>query len=298
MRDPTTKPHERTNRNETIGLFEILSEPITDQQFVRDALILFLGPAALMILLYLGTDPTTFEYDVAKPSLWGIYTSNLSHRSWRHLGSNLLGLFLIGGYTYALLTAVECRKHYVYVFVGSLLVFPLGGHLFLQFVLVHNPVFGTYEAVGFSEPIAALVGYLPLAIATYINRETGLRAPILTALLLYASGIAWAIGQIYGFDIFSVFLGGLGVIGVLWIALHISLTAELATKGDRLRYALSIVFFLLVYGYGLRTLFPGGNVGTMVGHLAGFLPGFFISIVVLSVFSTVRSNHELSLDVG
>jgi peptide/nickel transport system permease protein len=64
--------------------------------FGRDILLLFVAPALILTTIFVTTDPVTFEYDIANPDLWGIYMSNLSHRSRLHLGSNLVGFFLIG----------------------------------------------------------------------------------------------------------------------------------------------------------------------------------------------------------
>ncbi|MFC6875288.1 hypothetical protein [Halobellus marinus] len=263
--------------------------------FIRDILILFIAPALILTTIFVTTDPATFEYDIANPGLWGIYLSNLSHRSWLHLGSNLVGFFLIGGLEYLLLTAAGYRAHYIGVFLLCLLVVPLFSHLFLQFVLIHQPLFHSYEAVGFSEPIAAMAAYLPLALTTYCTRVSEFEWPFFTALLIYSGGIAWAINQLFGTDLSTILIGMLGVVGVSLIGIHLYRTRTVDSL-ERREYVVTSLFALLTFGTALVSLFPGSNVGTMVGHLAGFFPGFLLALFILWGFTIAKPGHEYALE--
>jgi membrane associated rhomboid family serine protease len=265
--------------------------------FGRDILILFVVPALILTAIFVTTDPATFEYDIANPGLWGIYMSNLSHRSWLHLGSNLVGFFLIGGLEYLLLTAAGYRAHYIGIFLLSLLIVPLFSHLFLQFVLIHQPVFHSYEAVGFSEPIAAMAACLPLAFTTYCSRVSGLRWPFLTALLLYSGGVAWAINQLFGTDLSTILVGMLGIAGVTLVVVHLYRTRAFDPL-ERREYFVTSLFALLTFGTALLSLFAGTNVGTMVGHLAGFLPGFFLALIIVWGFTIAKPGHEYAISRG
>lgn len=263
--------------------------------YLRDVLMLFIIPGVLLTAIFMTTEPGQFEYKVADPTLWGIYSSNLAHRSWSHLLSNLLGLILICGVEYLVLTAAGYRSHVIGLFLGSLLIFPLYGHLFLQFVLINQPIFRTYEAVGYSEPIAAMTGFLPLAITIYLSRAREFRWPLLWALFLYAGGVAWAIGNLFGFDIPTVLVGGLGLIGVIWIIKHVFHATEV--RQERAEYAGTVLFLLVLYGFGLHGLFSGQAVGSMVGHLAGFLPGFFLPMIFLWGFSLAKPGHNQAVNL-
>lgn len=261
----------------------------------RDLGLLFVLPGVALTLVFLLGDPITFEYRIANPTLWGIYMSNLAHRSWQHLLANMGGFILIAGSEYLLLTAVGYRRHYIGVFLGSLLVFPLISHLFLQFVGLQQPVFETYEAVGFSEPLAALAGYLPLCIATYLSTVRELRWPIWVALVLYAGGLAWAMGHIFGGTAPTLAIGAIGIAGVGWIGFHLSHGTD--AKQSRFQSGVTVLILLLIYMAALQGLFPGKNVGSMVGHLAGFLPGFFLPMIVIWVFSLLRPAHSQAINL-
>lgn len=265
--------------------------------FGRDILLLFIAPALILTTIFVTTDPATFEYDIANPGLWGIYMSNLAHRSWLHLGSNLVGFFLIGGLEYLLLTAAGYRAHYISVFLLCLLIVPLFGHLFLQFVLAHQPVFHSYEAVGFSEPIAAMAAYLPLALTTYCTYVSEFRWPFFTALLVYSGGVAWAINELFGTNISTILVGALGVVGVALIGIHLCRTRAVDSL-ERREYVVTSLFALLMFGTALLSLFPGSNVGTIVGHLAGFFPGFFLALFIVWGFTIAKPGHEYAVSRG
>lgn len=246
-----------------------------------------------MTIVFLTTDATIYEHRIADPTLWGIYSSNIAQRSWNHLLSNLGGLLVIGGGEYVLLTAIGYRKHYVGVFIGSFLLLPLFGHLFLQFVLVNQPVFQSYEAVAFSGPLAAMVGYLPLVIATYLSENQDLSWPLFMALLLYSGGLGWAMSQIFGFDVATIIVSTLGIAGIGLIAWNVVKKSE--NKDEQINFMFIVLFLLTLFFGGLHGLFPGNHIGSMVGHLAGFLPGFFVPMIVLWAFSVRRPDHDLAI---
>lgn len=291
------------NENTEVAGHDVRSGPFTERivnespSVIRDILLLFVLPCLLMVIIFVTTDPSNFEYKVAEPSIWGIYASNISHRTWTHLVSNLIGLVLIGGVEYAILTASGYRKHYFAVFLGVLFVLPVFGHVFLQFVLVNNPVFQSYEAVGFSEPLAAMVAYFPFALATYLSKIGRAKWPILLGVLLYAGGTAWAITQLFGPRPFSFILGAFGLIGVTWIGIHLRRTNSPSTRREKSEYARISIFVLVVFISAVWALFPGDNVGTMVGHLAGYISGFFVPVAVLWGFSLLKPEHDLAINL-
>ena len=298
MDDLAKSPGDEDEQSESTALASLPQiAAAKSPSFIRDTILLFVLPTIVLVVTFIITDPTTFEYKIIEPTLWGIYTSNISHRSWAHLGSNLVGLFLIGGLEYLILTAVDYRKHYVAVFLGSLLVFPIFSHFFLQFVLINQPIFHSYEAVGFSEPLSALTAFLPIALTTYQNDVGKLRWPIFWALLLNAGGISWALFQIFGLSLYSVAIGMLGVASVVWFGIHTYRTNALRNQKNRIQYALTSLFVLSVYAFALQGLFGGMNVGSKVGHLSGFLPGFFVPMIVLWGISLALPEHELAIDL-
>jgi membrane associated rhomboid family serine protease len=243
-------------------------------------LLLFAVPVIALIVIFVTTDPATFEYKVANPELWGIYLSNLSHRSWMHLGGNLLVFIFIGFLEYILLTPAGYRTHYISMFLLVLLIAPLFSHFFLQYVLDQQPVFHTYEAVGFSESIAAMTAYLPLALTTYCRRVSGIRWPYLTALLLYTGGLALATTRLFGTNFATPLFSAFGILGVTIIMGHVCRTSTVSRK-ERRQYFLTSLFALLAFTTALVGLFGTQNVGTLVGHFAGFLPGFFLPFAIL-----------------
>lgn len=259
---------------------------------VGDLVGLFLIPILSLVLIFHFTDPATLEYRIVDPTLVGILGSNISHRTWNHLTNNILGLVVVGGIAYTLLTAAEYRYHYIMMFIGSLLIIPFFSHFFLQYFLVHQPIFHSYEAVGFSEPLAAMIGYLPLVLTTYLNRASGIRWPILWAILIYSGGIAYAIVQLFGVGFSTIPIAILSIVGILGIGVHV---LQLDDGVEKLQYSVTIAFIVMVYIISVVGLFGGPNVGTKVGHLAGFLPGFFAPTLVLWGFSLLKPEHAQSI---
>lgn len=257
--------------------------------FGIDLLVLFLAPAVILTVIFVTTDPSTFEYDIADPTLWGIYTSNFSHRSWGHLAGNLFGFLLIAGLEYLLLTVAGYRSYFFAGFALCLVVVPLFSHLFLQFFLVHQPVFHSYEAVGFSEPIAALTAFFPLALTIYYRSVSGFQLPFLTALLLYSGSVGIALAKLFGLSVNALSVGAIGIVGIVIVLNHLYRFPAVSSQ-QRREYAITSLFALCVFLALLFGLFPGTNTGTMVGHLAGYLPGFFVPFGLIWGFAIFRSR--------
>jgi len=259
--------------------------------FRRDLTLLFGLPLAILIILFATTDPSTFEYRVASPDLSGIYLSQLAHRSWGHLAGNLLGFLLIGGFEYCLLTATGYRTHYIALFGLTLTVVPVFSHLFLQFVLIHQPVFQTYQTVGFSGTVAVLTVSFPFALTLYCHHVSGFQLPIPTALFICAGSIGWAISQLFGVNTGAVVLVILGLFGLGSLGWHIYRPGTLSNEACG-EYVYTVVWLLVVFSVVLYALFSGTQTGSMVGHLAGYFGGFLIAVGAFLIWKTISSQRN------
>jgi membrane associated rhomboid family serine protease len=289
-----SEPLENGDGDDAVGIWELttLVRAVGERPWVAyDVLFLFVIPAVVLIGIHLTTVPALFEYDIDNPTLWGIYMSNFSHRSWLHLGSNLIGLLIIGGSEYILLTASGYRAHYIAVFLGSILVFPPLSHLLLQFLLANQPALQTYEAVGFSEPLAALVGYYPLAVATYHTQVSDFQLPVVYTILLSTGGMAWGLIQHSALTLRMALLTLCGVGGISSLAYHLYTTDSVTTSLQRGRYALTSALCHVIYLFALVGLFRG-SIGGFIGHLGGYLPGFGVTLLCTAILAVVAPEHD------
>lgn len=125
-------------------------------------------PALLVVVYVLPTGlqrKLVFEYGT--PTLVTAYTAHFVHFSPRHLTGNLLAFVLVTGTIYALSVRADRRRLFSAFIATLFIAFPVTLSA-LNLAVPRNGV--TY---GFSGLNMALAGFLPIVIATFIERRLG-----------------------------------------------------------------------------------------------------------------------------
>jgi membrane associated rhomboid family serine protease len=245
---------------------------------------------SIIIIVFGLAEPTrrTLSFAYADPSLWTAYTAPFVHFSVEHLAGNVAVFLLVSGTFYALSRHRRPPWLFLGALVAALSIFPVTLSL-LNLAVPRNAV--TY---GFSGVNMALVGFIPIAIARYIEAKRG--RPIETTLLLAAFFLS-----VSGITMLAVPRSTLTfAVGTTGLALSVLFgrsfahhERRLANSHDRLRTAASDP--AVVVGVGawlllLATAFPqtvasGGSVTNVYVHFVGYALGFI----------TAYLAHELEL---
>lgn len=237
--------------------------------------------AAILVGVYLL--PTAIQrelvFDYSSPTLLTAYTAPFVHFSTSHLVGNLAVFVLVSGTIYSLSVQAD-RRRVFFTFGATLLIaFPVVLSA-LNLAVPRNGI--TY---GFSGMNMALVGFLPVVIATYIERRLG----------HFVDGVLLLVA-------FFVSVGYVAVIALPWTTYSavITITATALAVGFVFKYVVSIreclepVQTLVEWCGGAKTLiatgigiwglllwmgFPesvaeGGAVINIYVHFLGYALGF------------------------
>jgi hypothetical protein len=179
-----TGPGERSRSDRTIEGGPTAVSALLDRATVVDAALLLAVPAVLLAVASLPApvrQSLVFEY--ATPSVATAVAAPFVHLQESHLHRNLLAYAVLAPTVYALSVVSGHRQRFRVVFVSFVLVCPplLS---YLNLAIVRDGV-----SVGFSGVAMTLYGYLPLAIATHLDRRFDVAPTYTTAPLLFFSGL-------------------------------------------------------------------------------------------------------------
>jgi hypothetical protein len=128
-----------------------------------------LAVAALLVGVY--SLPTSvkrgFVFEYGAPTLLTAYTAHFVHFTPSHLAGNLAAFMLVTGTMYALSARADCRRIFLSFGATLFIAFPVALSA-LNLAVPRDGV--TY---GFSGMNMALAGFLPVVIATYVERRLG-----------------------------------------------------------------------------------------------------------------------------
>ncbi|PSP95516.1 hypothetical protein BRC91_02340 [Halobacteriales archaeon QS_4_62_28] len=263
-----------------------------------DMVALFSVPVVLAIVFSLS--PSTrqslvFEY--TDPSLVTAFTAPFVHLSVGHLAVNVLGYAVVVAAAYLLSVASGRRQRFFVAFVTFVFVLPvLLSYLNLAVV---RPTAG----LGFSGIVMAFVGYLPLALADYLEERVDVGPSETLAPMFFFLSIALVAGlsvQSVQQERATVLLGTSGIVvasmlsaSLYWLSVPDRATEILAKVKTATRMpghielfsAASVVFVTFFF-----VAFPPDPAGsaTIVNvyvHLLGYALGFITTYTTIVVGS-------------
>jgi hypothetical protein len=270
-------------------------------RFVRplEALALAIVPAVL-VAVYALPEPLrrSFAFDYTEPSPTTAVVSPFVHLDAAHLFVNVASWVVVVPLVFALSVLSGRRRRFWIVFVTFLVVFPpVLSYLNLA---VPRPTY----SVGFSGVILAFVGFLPLAIADYVETHFGIGPREMVAPVTFFLGLA----LVAILSVQSVVPGNATVLlGTAGLVVAILLSAVLfwlaASEEGRFRPtggsgATRPGYFELATAAGILFVgiqfvaFPGdprvaGSVVNLYVHLLGYSLGF------ISVYTTLYVDTRL-----
>jgi len=268
--------------------------------YLVDLAVLFSVPVLLagVFLLPVGTrESLVFEYTA--PTLATAVSSSFVHLSPAHLLVNVVGYSLVVPAAYLLSVASGRRVRFFVVFGTFLLVFP--SVLSYLTLAVARPGAG----VGFSGVVMAFVGYLPLALASYLEERADVGSSGTLGPIFFFLGIGLIAGlsvQSVERDRATVLLGTSGLIltALLSALLYwLSASVEPGTVVQKLRAmarhsgaAELLGFAGVLFVVFLFVAFPsdvgsGTTVVNVYVHLLGYALGF------ISTYATVELGLAL-----
>lgn len=255
----------------------------------RDILSLFVAPLVLLIGIFLIPESAkALEFKARNPTLVGILGSNLAHRSVSHIGGNLIGFWGLGCLSLALMRRTDTAHIYRRSFVVYLLILPFVASWSIIRMFSDNPeMLATYESVGFSLTVAAVAGFLAIAIATYYADQTGQQDSKVTALGVFSLGFAVAVYNLGTLGDVGLLLGAFGVLTLLYMGYRMVVSFGTVTDPRISSVAAAILFF----ASAILFLFPESAPGGIFGHMAGYVWGFFLPITGLWVASIYRQMN-------
>jgi len=174
--------HMEESQPTTVGQF--LRE-LQDRTRVADLCLLTLVPAVLVgVYLTPASLRQSYLFEYTDPDLVSAFVSNLIHLDWLHLVVNLGMYVLVVSLVYVLDTLNGRRDRFYLVFGVFLGVLPV--------VLSYLNLAAVRPAVGFgfSGVVMAFVGYLPVALAEFIDRRLGIGSRRLLAPVLVFPSLA------------------------------------------------------------------------------------------------------------
>ncbi|MBO4248787.1 hypothetical protein IL252_13265 [Halomicrobium sp. IBSBa] len=265
-----------------------------------DIAVLFSVPIllGLVFLLPLSTRQSlVFEY--TDPTLLTAATAPFVHLSTSHLAVNVVGYFLVVPVAYLLSVASGRRSRFFAAFFTFVLVFPvLLSYLNLAVV---RPAAGT----GFSGVTMAFVGYLPLALADFLEAHADVGPSETVAPTLFFLGIALVAGlsvQSVQQDRATVWLGTAGLIltAILAALLYWLSAPDRVTDVVRKLRGISyrpgnaellgfsgVVFVSFFFVAFPPTTATGATVVNVYVHLLGYALGF------IATYTTVEVGAQL-----
>lgn len=125
-----------------------------------------------------------YMFSYTEPTLLTAFTANYVHLGLGHFMSNLGAYLIVAPIAYLLSALSGHRKRFYVAFVTFLFVFPFV--LSYLNLAIERPGL----AMGFSGVVLAFVGYLPLALASYLQAQFDLERALDLAAVLFFLGLA------------------------------------------------------------------------------------------------------------
>lgn len=258
-----------------------------------DLLLLFVFPTVILVAVFVYPNSTQIlEYKARNPTTLTILGSNLAHRGLRHIAGNLLGLWLIGGVGFVFACLCQRKRLYYYSFASYLSILPFFADPFIRSLLEDAPeILATFESVGFSQTVGALVGFLALATGLFVHENLDRHiSGLLISAGLFFSGFTIVFVN-FGTDSLALTVSiasGLTAIGyVLW---RVNRTIEQPLHQDEgVRFVVAALF---IFYATLLLLFPNDVGGGFYGHLAGYMWGYLLPASGVFVSNTYNQISE------
>lgn len=267
-----------------------------DEPTQWDLLLLFVAPTLMLVAIFVYPNSTQIlEYKARNPNTLTIVGSNLAHRGLGHIAGNLLGLWFIGGVGFVFACACQRKLLYYYSFASYLTVLPFFADPFIRSMLEDAPkILATFESVGFSQTVGALVGFLALATGLFVHENLDKHVSgLLISAGLFLSGFTIVFVN-FGTEslalVVSILSGILAIGYVLWRA-NKTLEQPLYLA-ESVRFVVAALF--LFYAT-LIMLFPNNVGGGFYGHMAGYMWGYLLP--AFGVFVS-RTYHQISKKVS
>ena len=231
-----------------------------------------------------------FEY--TEPTLLTAYTAHFVHFSVRHFIGNLTAFVLVSGTVYVISVEANRRRAFVKICATILIAFPIALSM-LNLSIPRNSI--TY---GFSGMNMAFVGFLPIVLTTYIERQWRYSLDtkiLLLAFVLSVSYIAAVVLPNERFFGITVWIALVVALGILTVSFLLHAISERPANASRSRRVTRMSRFEriasngpaaipLVFGTALWVLFlsigfttPDATTGTVTNvytHFLGYALGF------------------------
>jgi len=265
-----------------------------------DIVALFSVPILLVgVFLLPSAIRQTLVFEYTDPTPVTAFTASFVHVSPTHLSVNVLGYLLVVPAAYLLSVASGRRTRFFVAFVTFVLVFPV----LLSYLNLAVP--RSTAGAGFSGVVMAFVGYLPLALADYLDERADIGPSETVAPMLFFLGIALVAGlsvQSVERQRATVLLGtsGLVLTAVLsallyWLSApdHASdVFRKVRSIAGRAGGAELLSFSGVLFVSFLFVAFPpdvadGATVVNVYVHLLGYALGF------ISTYATVEAGAWL-----
>lgn len=237
--------------------------------------------AALLVGVY--TLPTAFQekfvFEYGAPTLVTAYTAHFVHFSPTHLVGNIAAFTLVTGTMYALSVRAD-RRRIFFMFGATLLIsFPVALSA-LNLAIPRDGV--TY---GFSGLNMALVGFLPVVVATHVERELGypIDGPVLLAVFFASAGYIGAVALPWSIHSAGVTVAATALaVGFLFryvASVHHCLTLTRSFLGQPGGPEISAVIGVVVWSVLVSIGFPeaiaeGSTITNIYVHFLGYALGF------------------------
>lgn len=273
---------------------------------LADLAILFSVPILLLGVFSLPVATRrSLVFDYTDPTLVTAVAAPFVHLSPSHLAVNVLGYFLVVPVAYLLSVASGRRARFFAAFLTFVLVFP--ALLSALNLAVVRPTGG----VGFSGVVMAFVGYLPLALADYLEARADVGPSGTVAPVLFFLGIALVAGlsvQSVQQDRATVLLGTAGLIltALLGALLYWLSTPDRA--GDVFRKILRMSrrpgnaelfgFAAILFVSFFFVAFPpaaadGATAINVYVHLLGYALGFIATYATVEVAALLADDEPV-----
>jgi len=279
-------------------LREILTLPSTAARWWRrtttapaaEQWLLLVGLPILLVGTWLAGLETRFAFRLSAESLLDsprtfltAFTANYVHFGARHLFDNLLNYWVTLFAIYPLVAIADWSRQFRLTVVAYLFAAPFG--IAVVTLAVVSPPTAQF-VVGFSGIVAALLGFLPVALAVAAKKQTDgavdatwAAVPFLFSIALVFSVPAGPSVQPRSTLAVGVGLVGITVVGARWSGLssnRLRMYSRELTPDVRLAFLIGSTVFI----FGIAGAFVFVHAGTNVwGHLAGYVLGFSIPYV-------------------
>jgi hypothetical protein len=282
---------------------------LSERSHRLDAIALLVVPVVVVsVFLLPDAVKRAFVFEYTDPSLVTAFTSAYVHLAWRHLLVNVAAYLLVVPTAFALSVLCGRRQQFYIAFVTFTLAFPV--------VLALLNLVEPRTAVGFglSGVVMAFVGFVPLALGTYLEDRLAVGPAAVVTPTVFCFGLALiaalSLRSVLGNETALLATAGLGVpvlgstllsarntgrqnveerspdaAGQIRAALSEPGYAELAVVACCLLLAMPFVAF------PANTTVDGGSVNLYV-HLLGYVLGFTIPYTAAAVTGWGRDGSR------